>query len=289
MNRVSGPTFSRRNSQVFLDRLLRKRARTSDEPTQRRKNWRRRISSCPEPPLPRKKCRACHVAVIAAAHEALPTAPCSLYIPRPSSRFRDGRRSRSRSTTRPPNTLQASTTKGKDRRFAGGGELRSRVSNVAPGRYKPETLAGPWACFSRPCYQLVQHPRPAAPDHMRLSGFLCKFHSRLSEVLVRELRSLGEALRGRDDELGACTARLEGAVSDAKAERARQGARAFLPDLHHLSRQHACVRVWRATRDMCRRDRRRMLIESSLLNTRWEEVGELELGVIHLGGYRGRS
>jgi len=46
-------------------------------------------------------------------------------------------------------------------------------------------------------------------------------HSRLLEVLVRELRALGEALQERDGELGGCTAQLEEAVSDAKAERAR--------------------------------------------------------------------
>lgn len=41
------------------------------------------------------------------------------------------------------------------------------------------------------------------------------------EVLVRELQNLGEALREREDELGACSERLEKAVSDAKSERAR--------------------------------------------------------------------
>ena len=44
-----------------------------------------------------------------------------------------------------------------------------------------------------------------------------------SEVLVRELQGLGEVLRGRECELGACSERLEKAVSDAKSERTRQG------------------------------------------------------------------
>lgn len=42
-----------------------------------------------------------------------------------------------------------------------------------------------------------------------------------SEVLVRELQGLGEALREREGELGVCSDRMENAVSDAKAERAR--------------------------------------------------------------------
>lgn len=42
-----------------------------------------------------------------------------------------------------------------------------------------------------------------------------------TEVLVRELKALGEALEERDGELGALTERLEVAFSDSKDERTR--------------------------------------------------------------------
>ncbi|CAM9523321.1 unnamed protein product, partial [Ectocarpus sp. 8 AP-2014] len=44
----------------------------------------------------------------------------------------------------------------------------------------------------------------------------------VAEVLVRELRALGETLRERDHELGACAERLDEVVGDAKTERSRQ-------------------------------------------------------------------
>ncbi|CAM9860723.1 unnamed protein product [Ectocarpus sp. 6 AP-2014] len=44
----------------------------------------------------------------------------------------------------------------------------------------------------------------------------------VAEVLVRELRALGETLRERDRELGACAERLDEVVGDAKTERSRQ-------------------------------------------------------------------
>ncbi|CAM9516115.1 unnamed protein product [Ectocarpus sp. 12 AP-2014] len=43
-----------------------------------------------------------------------------------------------------------------------------------------------------------------------------------AEVLVRELQALGETLRERDRELGACAERLDEVVGDAKTERSRR-------------------------------------------------------------------
>ncbi|CAN0272160.1 unnamed protein product, partial [Ectocarpus sp. 12 AP-2014] len=44
----------------------------------------------------------------------------------------------------------------------------------------------------------------------------------VAEVLVRELQALGETLRERDRELGACAERLDEVVGDAKTERSRR-------------------------------------------------------------------
>ena len=52
---------------------------------------------------------------------------------------------------------------------------------------------------------------------------------------MRELQGLGDALREREDELGACAERLEKAASDAKSERARQAS-----SLLALSVSHVC-------------------------------------------------